>query len=193
MSHAEPSKGAAGGPAAAAGGPAAPAAGTQPQQLKQAQTAAPTLTKLQTVSASPTTTRHVGAAGSEYVANILRSVKPPTDALKRVQETCGLSNPLCQPLLIMLDYLGVPRREAHLTILNRAKEMLLKWIAEVKASCEKRASERGLDEPETQEELILQEKLERLLIASFKYMGVTELKQVCCWCSAHKGCFGGAS
>lgn len=141
---------------------------------------APTLTKLTTVSAANQTTKHVGAAGSEYVANILRTVKPPTLALEQVQATCGLSNPLCQPLLVMLDYLGVPRREAHLHILNRTKAMLLKWIESIKKTSENRASDRGADEPETQEELIAQEKLERLLIASFKYMGVAELKQVRC-------------
>lgn len=81
--------------------------------------APPTLTKLQTVSAANQATKHIGAEGSEFVANILRSVNPPQEALKRVQETCGLSNPLCKPLLTMLDYLEVKRRDAHLHILNR--------------------------------------------------------------------------
>lgn len=79
----------------------------------------PTLTKLQTVSAANQATKHIGAEGSEFVANILRSVNPPQEALKRVQETCGLSNPLCKPLLTMLDYLEVQRRDAHQHILNR--------------------------------------------------------------------------
>lgn len=57
--------------------------------------------------------------------------------------------------------------------------MLLKWIADMKERADSKAAQRGPDEPETPEELQLQEKLERLLIASFKYMGVTELKQVC--------------
>lgn len=30
--------------------------------------------------------------------------------------------------------------------------------------------------------MVVQERLERLLIASFKYMGVAELKQVCALC-----------
>jgi hypothetical protein len=81
--------------------------------------APPTLTKLQTVSAANQATKHIGAEGSEFVANILRSVNPPQEALKRVQETCGLANPLCKPLLTMLDYLEVKRRDAHLHILNR--------------------------------------------------------------------------
>lgn len=56
--------------------------------------------------------------------------------------------------------------------------MLLEWIARMRATADAKAAQRGPDEPESAEELTLQEKLERLLIASFKYMGVTELKQV---------------
>ena len=56
--------------------------------------------------------------------------------------------------------------------------MLLDWIARMKATADANAAQRGPEEPESPEELQLQEKLERLLIASFKYMGVTELKQV---------------
>jgi hypothetical protein len=57
--------------------------------------------------------------------------------------------------------------------------MLLDWIARMRSTADAKAGQRGPDEPESAEELMLQEKLERLLIASFKYMGVTELKQVC--------------
>jgi hypothetical protein len=45
-----------------------------------------------------------------------------------------------------------------------------------------RASERSADEPESGDEVHLQGKLEQLLNASFKYMGVAELKQVCAAC-----------
>lgn len=89
------------------------------QAARPGQAGPPTLTKLQTVSAANQATKHIGAEGSEFVANILRSVNPPQEALKRVQETCGLSNPLCKPLLTMLDYLEVKRRDAHQHILNR--------------------------------------------------------------------------
>lgn len=89
--------------------------------------AGPTLTKLQTVSAANQATKHIGAEGSEFVANILRSVNPPQEALKRVQETCGLSNPLSKPLLTMLDYLEVKRRDAHLHILNRYSSRYIEY------------------------------------------------------------------
>jgi hypothetical protein len=59
--------------------------------------------------------------------------------------------------------------------------MLLKHIADMKAKADSMAAERlgrGPDAPESPEELKIQEKFERLLIASFKYMGVAELKQV---------------
>lgn len=81
--------------------------------------AGPHLTKLATVAAANKATKHVGAEGSEYVADTLRNVKPPMAALQEVQKNCGLSNPMCMPLLTMLDYLGVKRREAHLHLLNR--------------------------------------------------------------------------
>jgi hypothetical protein len=70
-------------------------------------------------AAASQTRKHVGAEGSAYVSDILKNVKPPNVALQRVQADCGLSNPMCQPLLVMLDYLQVTRRDAHLHILNR--------------------------------------------------------------------------
>jgi hypothetical protein len=99
-------------------------AGARPGQQAPGPQTGPTLTKLQTVSAANQATKHIGAEGSEFVANILRSVNPPQEALKRVQETCGLSNPLCKPLLTMLDYLEVKRRDAHQHILNRCEFLM---------------------------------------------------------------------
>jgi hypothetical protein len=83
------------------------------------QAAGPQLAKLYTVAAANKATKHVGAEGSVYVADTLRNVKPPIAALQEVHKNCGLSNPMCMPLLTMLDYLGVKRREAHLHLLNR--------------------------------------------------------------------------
>jgi hypothetical protein len=66
--------------------------------------------------------------------------------------------------------------------------MLLSWVADMKAKGDKLAIERGRDEQESPEEMAVHEKLERLLIASFKYICVAELKQV--WASAgrKRGC-----
>jgi predicted RNA-binding protein Jag len=82
----------------------------------------------------------------------------------------------------MLDYLDISRREAHVHVLNRARKLLLDWVSSTYASTQQ---QRGVeqqqgDAPESREEIELQEKLERLLNASFKYMGVRELQQVRC-------------
>lgn len=119
----------------------------------------------------------IGADGSEFVASLLRS-KGPSAAVQELQANYGLQHPLCKPLLQMLDYLDISRREAHMYILTRARKLLLDWIAGVRAAAGQRNSDAGGELAESQEEVQLQEKLERLLNASFKYMGVPELQQV---------------
>ena len=137
--------------------------------------AGPTLTHLGV--GRPVGNLLIGADGSEFVASLLRS-KGPSAAVQELQANYGLQHPLCKPLLQMLDYLDITRREAHLCVLTRARKLLLDWIAAAKAASSQRSSEAG-DGAESREEIQLQEKLERLLNASFKYMGVPELQQVC--------------
>eukprot|EP00879_Flechtneria_rotunda_P023113 GHRR01024433.1.p1 GENE.GHRR01024433.1~~GHRR01024433.1.p1 ORF type:complete len:158 (+),score=54.28 GHRR01024433.1:596-1069(+) len=117
----------------------------------------------------------IGAEGSEFVANLLRT-KGPNQAVQELHANYGLHHPLCKPLLLMLDYLEISRREAHVHVLNKARTLLLDWISSIRA--QQRTSEHGTEDAESPEEIELQEKLERLLNASFKYMGVPELKQV---------------
>eukprot|EP00878_Enallax_costatus_P019924 GHUV01021038.1.p1 GENE.GHUV01021038.1~~GHUV01021038.1.p1 ORF type:complete len:417 (+),score=123.02 GHUV01021038.1:446-1696(+) len=136
--------------------------------------AGPTLTQLGV--GRPVGNLLIGADGSEFVASLLRS-KGPSAAVQELQANYGLQHPLCKHLLQMLDYLDITRREAHLFVLMRARKLLLDWIAAAKAASGLRSSEAG-DGAESQEEIQLQEKLERLLNASFKYMGVPELQQV---------------
>lgn len=88
----------------------------------KAQAAGPQLAKLYTVAAANKAAKHVGEEGAAYVADTLRT-KAPMAALQEVQKNCGLSNPMCMPLLTMLDYLGVKRREAHLHLLNRCVQL----------------------------------------------------------------------
>lgn len=133
----------------------------------------PTVTHL---GNQPVGTALIGAEGSELVANLLRT-KGPNQAVQELQANYGLQHPLCKPLLHMLDYLDITRRDSHLYLLNRARKLLLDWVSSVRATAQQRSSEAG-DVPESQEEIELQEKLERLLNASFKYMGVRELQQV---------------
>lgn len=176
--------------------PAATAAvhGNVPSSLAAAGKPAPAhaVSKLKDKTADGQGAKMIGAQGSEYVATILHSVNPPQSALQQVQATCGVSHELCKPLLQMLDYLDISRREAHLFILNRGKQLLLDWLASVKTATAQRSSERSVDEPESREELELQQKLERLLVASFRYMGVAELKQVLIVCGRGVQEHGGA-
>jgi hypothetical protein len=129
----------------------------------------------------------LGAEASEYVGSLLRS-KGPDIAVHELQAGYSLQHPLCRPLLIMMDTMQVSRREVHLHVLNRARRLLLDWIAAARAASEARAADMRPDAPEPPEELELQERLERLLNASFKYMGVPELKQACCCWSAAACC-----
>jgi hypothetical protein len=121
-------------------------------------------------------------------------------ALAKVQADCGLRHELAAALLSMLDYLGVSRREAHQHIVARGTRLLLDWLAGVRAQAAAAAAARrqraalgqgggggaggagGVDDEEGEgaEEGAVQRKLERLLKASFKYMGVELLKQVGC-------------
>lgn len=137
--------------------------------------AGPTLTQLGV--GRPEGNLLIGADGSEFVASLLRS-KGPSAAVQELQANYGLQHPLCKPLLHMLDYLDISRREAHLYVLTRARKLLLDWIASVRSVSTQRSSDAGGDAAESEEEIQLQGKLERLLNASFKYMGVPELQQV---------------
>eukprot|EP00775_Hariotina_reticulata_P013351 gene13351-13479_t len=118
----------------------------------------------------------IGAQGSEVVASLLRR-KGPNAAVQELQAKYGLQQQLCKPLLQMLDLLDMSRRDAHLYILNKARKLLLDWVAASRSAAQPCSSEGGLG-PESPEDIELQEKLERLLNASFKYMGLPELKQV---------------
>jgi hypothetical protein len=122
----------------------------------------------------------IGAEGSEFVAGLLR-IKGPNQAVQELHANYGLQHPLCRPLLHMLDYLDISRREAHVHLLNRARKLLLDWVSSTHASTQQQrdVDQQQGDAPESREEIELQEKLERLLNASFKYMGVRELQQVC--------------
>lgn len=139
--------------------------------------AAPTLAQLGV--GKPQGTALIGAEGSEFVAGLLRT-KGPNQAVQELHANYGLQHPLCRPLLHMLDYLDISRRDAHVYLLNRARKLLLDWVSSTHASTQQQrgAEQQQGDAPESREEIELQEKLERLLNASFKYMGVRELQQV---------------
>ena len=96
----------------------------------------------------------LGAEASEYVGSLLRS-KGPDIAVHELQAGYSLQHPLCRPLLIMMDTMQVSRREVHLHVLNRARRLLLDWIAAARAASEARAADMRPDAPEPPEELEL--------------------------------------
>jgi len=83
----------------------------------------------------------------------------PGKAVKTIQERAGLQHELCTPLLGMVDQLGVSRAEAHRGVLQAARQALMARV-------------QSLDAREHRV------KLERLLNASFKYLGMYELREV---------------
>ena len=93
-----------------------------------------------------------------YVATTLGSERPQI-AIRKIQARTSLSNPLCAPLLGMIDKLGLTRAEAHRSILTLAKQALLSKVSS--------------KDPEPDPA-----HLEALLNASFNYLGIPELREV---------------
>jgi alkylhydroperoxidase family enzyme len=105
----------------------------------------------------------------------------PRETVKHVHANYGLHDPLCEPLLQMLHAGGISRREAHLGVLGKALKLLLDWIKDAPKQQQGSA-------PQSMEEIELQLKLEGLLQASFKFLGVRELRQVRCSSSCSSDC-----
>jgi negative elongation factor B len=100
----------------------------------------------------------IGADGMAYVSHTLSSLQPQT-AVRQIQSKCSLQQPLCTPLLGMLDHLGVSRADAHRGVLVAAKQALLFRIGGL----------HKVDQVVT---------LERMLNASFAFLGMQELRDV---------------
>jgi hypothetical protein len=149
--------------------------------MAQRPTATPAIVS-NAIAAAPHVKPLIGNVGSEYVLKAINQVGPKV-AIEDLKSNHGLKGQLCAPLLVMLDQLGVARREAHLYVLNKAKELLLSWVRSLpkKEDELKRIAENPGD-PEAKAALQLQHeiqgKLERLLVASFDYLGIPELAEV---------------
>uniref|UniRef100_A0A7S0RMM1 Uncharacterized protein n=1 Tax=Chlamydomonas leiostraca TaxID=1034604 RepID=A0A7S0RMM1_9CHLO len=99
----------------------------------------------------------IGMEGRDFVSNKLAEL-PPIQAVREIQSKAGLQHPLCIPLLGMADQLGITRHDAHRGVLVAAKQALLTKVQQMKDTDKV--------------------KLERLLNASFKYLGIQELRDV---------------
>ena len=100
----------------------------------------------------------IGFDGFSYVSTTLAN-NPPGKALKDIQDKAGLQHPLCKHALGLADQLGLTRLDAHRGILQAAKRTLLSKVQHMNAQGDR-------------------VKLERLLNASFKYLGISELREV---------------
>ncbi|KXZ51837.1 hypothetical protein GPECTOR_11g276 [Gonium pectorale] len=99
----------------------------------------------------------IGGEGKDMVHEILAASGP--HGIAKVQEACLMPYPLVRHLLGMLESMEVTRVEAHRAVLARAKERLLSRVAALEPRADR-------------------SRLERLLAASFTYLGMAEMREV---------------
>jgi hypothetical protein len=96
----------------------------------------------------------IGEDGGEFVGRMLAE-SHPQQAIKEIQEKCALQQPICSPLLGLVEKMGITKTAAHLAILKAAKVALLTRVP-------------NLDRV----------SLERLLRESFSYLPISDLREV---------------
>lgn len=106
------------------------------------------------VSASTDTPVLVGHVGQEFIQNMLTGGNP-TEAVAVIQQKGTFANPRCQPLLGLLDQLGLQRRESHKHVVDKALDAILKKIP-----------------------LLSSDKLVGLLEETFPFIGIHQLRAV---------------
>ncbi|GIL63751.1 hypothetical protein Vafri_17765 [Volvox africanus] len=99
----------------------------------------------------------IGGEGKDMVHEIMAAAGP--GGIAQVQEACLMPFPLVRHLLGMLEIMDVTRLEAHRAVLQRAKERLLARVAALDSRADKA-------------------RLERLLAASFMYVGMVDMREV---------------
>jgi len=105
------------------------------------------------VSASTDDPPLVGNVGQEFVQGML--AKNPKEAIEAIQLKASFRNSRCQPLLELLDQLGLERRESHQYVVNMAMTALLEKIPHLSA-----------------------DKMVGLLEETFPFIGIPELRAV---------------
>ncbi|BDA45944.1 Negative elongation factor B [Coccomyxa sp. Obi] len=96
----------------------------------------------------------VGAVGQDYVHTVLSSTDPQS-ALKEIQKRGAFKNRRCEPLLRLLDQLGLKRSDTTQRVLEAAKRRLLDAVPKLSPA-----------------------QLISLLEASFAYVGLPQLREV---------------
>ncbi len=136
----------------------------------------------------------IGVEGTTFVSHTLVTQHPKT-ALATIQSVACLQQPLLTaPLLGLVDQLGLSRFEAHRGILQAAKHALLTQIAGVSdggpgggssgsagaAGGGAAVGAAGVATAPSLSQALVEDRLrlERLLAASFMYIGIPELREV---------------
>lgn len=96
----------------------------------------------------------VGVVGQEFVQNTL-SKNNPRNAIEIIHDEAGFQDPRCEPLLRLLDQLGLERSESHKYVVTEASKALLAKIPSLSS-----------------------DKLLSLLEETFPFIGVTELRAI---------------
>jgi hypothetical protein len=78
------------------------------------------------VSAATDTPALVGQVGQDFIQNTL--LGNPVESVAVIQQKCTFDNPRCQPLLGLLDQLGLERRESHKYVVQMALDAILEKI-----------------------------------------------------------------
>ncbi|KAG2423654.1 hypothetical protein HXX76_015171 [Chlamydomonas incerta] len=112
----------------------------------------------------------IGGEGKDMVHEILAAAGP--GGIAQVQEACLLPHPLVRHLLGMCEVLEVSRGEAHKAVLQRAKERLLGRVAALDGKSSGGGGGGGGGAASDKA------RLERLLAASFTYLGMAEMREV---------------
>lgn len=105
-------------------------------------------------SGAPAAPVLVGNVGQEYVQSTLTTMDP-LSAIQDIQARGALQDPRCQPLVGLLDQLGLTRAEAHRHVLQAATRELLARIESMQS-----------------------DRLLQLLEASFPYIGIADLRAI---------------
>lgn len=105
------------------------------------------------VSASTDDPPLVGTVGQDFIQSML--AKNPKDAIDAIQHKASFRNPRCQPLLGLLDQLGLERRESHQYVVKMAMADLLEKIPHLSP-----------------------DKMVGLLEETFPFIGIPELRAV---------------
>jgi hypothetical protein len=106
----------------------------------------------------------IGPVGVEFLTDAL-TTRNPKEAIEVMQSKGALQHPGCNPVLQLLDQLGVSRLRAHQHVVHEATKLVVDRIRSIQDSKEGREGAKD-------------NVVEQLLQASFPYLGIPALRMV---------------